>query len=136
MSHPVDEYVGKRVRLRRTILGMSQEALGNIVGVTFQQIQKYERGANRIGSSRLFEFSNAMGVSVSYFFDGFEGISQDKAVGMADGAEKFQHEEISSRESMEIARYYSRISDPQVRRRVLELVKSIANEQKEPAGVQ
>src|SRR5471032_1999010 len=68
-SHPVDVHVGARMRQRRTLLGMSQEKLGTAVGLTFQQIQKYERGSNRIGSSRLFEFSKVLDVPVSYFFD-------------------------------------------------------------------
>src|SRR5207344_3086974 len=68
-SHPVDVHVGARMRQRRTLLGMSQEKLGTAVGLTFQQIQKYERGSNRIGSSRLFEFAKVLDVPVSYFFD-------------------------------------------------------------------
>ena len=68
-SHPVDRYVGARTRQRRTLLGMSQGTLGTAVGLTFQQIQKYETGANRIGSSRLYEFAKVLDVPVSYFFD-------------------------------------------------------------------
>src|SRR6478609_5765393 len=68
-SHPVDVHVGARMRQRRTLPGMSQEKLGTAVGLTFQQIQKYERGANRIGSSRLYEFAKVLDVPVSYFFD-------------------------------------------------------------------
>lgn len=67
--NPIDVHVGSRVRLRRTLLGLSQERLGEAVGLTFQQIQKYERGANRIGASRLFEFSRILDVPVSFFFD-------------------------------------------------------------------
>src|SRR5512147_1895392 len=69
VPNPVDIHVGSRVRLRRTLLGLSQEKLGEAVGLTFQQIQKYERGANRIGASRLFEFSRILDVPVSFFFD-------------------------------------------------------------------
>ena len=68
-SHPVDVHVGTRMRQRRTLLGMSQEKLGKAVGLTFQQIQKYERGANRMGSSRLYEFARVLDVPISYFFD-------------------------------------------------------------------
>src|SRR4026207_616657 len=68
-SHPVDVHVGARMRQRRTLLGMSQEKLGAAVGLTFQQVQKYERGGNRIGSSRLYEFAKVLDVPVSYFFD-------------------------------------------------------------------
>ena len=72
-SHPVDAHVGIRMRQRRTLLGMSQTRLGDAVGLTFQQVQKYERGANRVGSSRLFEFAKALDVPVSYFFDEMPG---------------------------------------------------------------
>lgn len=126
--HPVDVHVGKRLRLRRTILGMSQEALGKIIGVTFQQIQKYERGVNRMGSSRLFEFAKAISVPVSYFFEGYE--EQGKVLGMAEGgAPDFEHERMSSRETLELVRAYYKLTDPQVRKRVFELVKSIAENQ-------
>ncbi|MBL4614923.1 MAG: helix-turn-helix transcriptional regulator, partial [Magnetovibrio sp.] len=70
---PVDVHVGARLRQRRTLLGMSQEKLGEAVGLTFQQIQKYERGANRIGASRLYQLSNVLDVSVSYFFEEMPG---------------------------------------------------------------
>jgi len=83
MSHPVDIHVGKRLRSRRTLLGMSQEELGKSVGVTFQQIQKYERGLNRIGSSRLYEFACILGVSVTYFFEDLDAAVQTKAENLA-----------------------------------------------------
>ncbi len=133
MPHPVDIYVGKRLRMRRTILGMSQEAIGNAIGVTFQQVQKYERGINRMGSSRLYDFSRLLGVPVSYFFEGYdeEGGSAAYPMGMAGMAEDmpsdFEHEKLTSRETLEMMRAYYRISDPQVRKRVFELVKSLAD---------
>jgi len=68
LAHPIDIHVGKRIRLRRTLLGMSQEAIGAAIGVSFQQVQKYERGVNRVGASRLFEFSKILDAPVSYFF--------------------------------------------------------------------
>src|SRR5512147_126443 len=88
VPNPVDIHVGSRVRLRRTLLGLSQEKLGEAVGLTFQQIQKYERGANRIGASRLFEFSRILDVPVSFFFDDMServtGTDGPAAAGMAD----------------------------------------------------
>lgn len=135
--HPVDVHVGKRLRLKRTILGMSQEAIGNAIGVTFQQIQKYERGINRMGSSRLYEFAKVMGVPVSFFFEEFSdfpqsgtGVHKYAAPGLAeDAAPVFEHEQLSSRETLEMMRAYYRITDPQVRKRIFELVKSVADQQ-------
>ncbi len=131
-NHPVDAYVGKRLRMRRTILGMSQEAIGNAIGVTFQQVQKYERGINRMGSSRLYDFSRILGVPVSYFFEGYDqemGMAPTYATGMAEKLpDDFEHEKLTSRETLEMMRAYYRITDPQVRKRVFELVKSIANQ--------
>lgn len=130
MPHPIDIHVGKRLRQRRTILGMSQEAIGDAIGVTFQQIQKYERGVNRIGSSRLYEFSRILSVPVAYFFEELEkGPSlTPNTVGLSEEAPPFAHDKISSRETLEIMRAYYRISDPRVRKRVFDLVKSLADE--------
>ena len=86
---PVDIHVGARVRLRRTLLGMSQEKLGKALGLTFQQVQKYERGANRIGSSRLFQLSRILDVPVSFFFDEMAPETTKKADGMAEGTSRF-----------------------------------------------
>ncbi len=125
--HPVDIHVGKRLRLRRKMMGMSQEELGSAVGVTFQQIQKYERGTNRMGSSRLFEISNVLHTSISYFFDGFVDESQ---FGFAepDSAEKLddiEQQEMESKETLSLLQAYYRINDPNVRNKVLALIKSL-----------
>lgn len=137
MPHPVDIYVGKRLRMRRTILGMSQESIGNAIGVTFQQIQKYERGINRMGSSRLYDFSRLLGIPVSYFFEGYDaesGNAAPYAAGMGeDSPSNFEHEKLTSRETLEMMRAYYRITDPQVRKRVFELVKSLADKPEEVA---
>lgn len=131
MPHPVDVYVGKRLRMRRTILGMSQEAIGNAIGVTFQQVQKYERGINRMGSSRLFDFSRILSIPVSYFFEGYDvetGASPAYGQGMTEeSAAQFEHEKMTSRETLEMMRAYYRITDPHVRKRVFELMKSLAD---------
>src|SRR5262249_42489936 len=125
MPHPVDVHVGKRLRLRRTILGLSQESIGNAIGVTFQQVQKYERGVNRMGSSRLYEFAKILSVPVSYFFEEMEKASDKPAhAGVAEDAPSFEHERMASRETLEMMRSYYRIQDSHVRKRVFELIKT------------
>ncbi|MBY0355932.1 MAG: helix-turn-helix domain-containing protein [Rickettsiales bacterium] len=138
MPHPVDIYVGKRLRMRRTMLGMSQEALGRAIGVTFQQIQKYERGVNRMGSSRLFDFARILNVPVAFYFEGYEDEQQEKSEaaamsaaypGLNDGADQdFEHERLTSRETLELMRAYHRISDNKTRKRIAELIKTMAGE--------
>ncbi len=128
--NPVDVHVGSRVRLRRTLLGLSQEKLGEAVGLTFQQIQKYERGANRIGASRLFEFSRILDVPVSFFFDdmpenGGRGVEDQPVPPIEPPA--VEQDPLTRRETLELVRAYYRITDPQVRRRLFELTKSLGN---------
>lgn len=126
---PVDIHVGSRVRLRRTLLGLSQEKLGEAVGLTFQQIQKYERGANRIGASRLFEFSRILDVPVSFFFDDMSDRvsgADGAAAGMADQPQAtMEPDPLTRRETLELVRAYYRIADPQIRKRLFELTKSL-----------
>ena len=130
---PVDVHVGGRVRVRRTLLGMSQEKLGAAVGLTFQQIQKYERGANRIGASRLFELSRVLDVPISFFFD--DMTSAVKAgpggrrgrAGLSDqGQEAFRRDPLAKRETLELVRAYYKIENPKVRKRTFGLVKALA----------
>ncbi len=132
--NPIDVHVGARVRLRRTLLGMSQEKLGEALGLTFQQVQKYERGANRVGASRLYDLSRVLDVPVSFFFDDMndELKSQSPAqiVGLTELQEApahFEHDPMAKRETLELVRAYYRISDPQVRKRVYELAKALAD---------
>lgn len=124
--HRIDVHVGSRVRLRRTLLGFSQEKLGDALGLTFQQVQKYERGANRIGSSRLYELSRILDVPVSFFFDDIPGVPGESggAAGVA-GPDAQETSQMSRRETMELVRAYYRIDDPVVRKRVFDLVKAI-----------
>lgn len=130
--HPVDIYVGKRLRMRRVMLGLSQEAVGKAIGVTFQQIQKYERGANRMGSSRLYDFSEILNVSPSYFFEGYEeeaGIAvAQKAAGFGEEDVPFEHEKLTSRETLEVMRAYYSIRDSKVRKKMLDLMRSLGEE--------
>ena len=131
VPNPVDIHVGGRVRMRRTLLGLSQEKLGDAVGLTFQQIQKYERGANRVGASRLHEFSRILDVPISYFFDALPAELKTYKGRMARGLEDQPLEPIESdpltrRETLELVRAYYRITNPRVRRRVFELTKALA----------
>jgi transcriptional regulator with XRE-family HTH domain len=130
MPNPVDIHVGSRVRLRRTLLGLSQEKLGEAVGLTFQQIQKYERGANRIGASRLFEFSRILDVPVSFFFDDMNerarGGEGEPSLSLSDQPHApLDPDPLTRRETLELVRAYYRIGDPQVRKRLFELTKSL-----------
>lgn len=129
---PVDIHVGSRVRLRRTLLGMSQEKLGEAVGLTFQQIQKYERGANRIGASRLYELSKILDVPVSFFFDDMPETIKDaekkRVAGFVDHYQApMEPDPMAKRETLELVRAYYRIGNSGVRKRLFELTKSIAN---------
>ena len=126
--NPIDIHVGKRVRLRRTLLGMSQEKLGKAINLTFQQVQKYERGTNRIGSSRLYQLSQVLDIPVSYFFDDLPiEITARKSPGLTDvKVASFQGDPLVKRETLELVRAYYRITDPSVRKRVFELVKAVA----------
>jgi len=124
---PIDVHVGSRVRMRRTLLGMSQEKLGNALGLTFQQIQKYERGANRIGSSRLYKLSHILDVPVGYFFDDMQAATVRNARGLSDaGPQAFEQDKLAKRETLELVRAYYKITDPKIRKRTFELVKAVA----------
>jgi len=131
--NPVDIHVGQRIRLRRTLLGMSQEKLGEALGLTFQQVQKYERGANRVGSSRLFQLARVLDVPVSYFFEEMSAETTARAKagvndpGMAeDSGEGYQADPMTKRETLELVRAYYRITDPKLRRRLFDMTKALA----------
>lgn len=125
--HPIDVHVGARVKLRRTLLGMSQDKLGEALGLTFQQVQKYEKGVNRIGASRVFEISKILDVPIQYLFDDFEG-AQGMAAGFGegDGGDVSFMDLLNTPDGVQLCRYYSEIEDPKVKKRVLDLVKAIA----------
>ena len=125
-ANPVDVHVGTRVRLRRMLLGMSQEKLGEHLGLTFQQIQKYEKGINRIGASRLFDLSRVLAVPVQFFYE--ELPVSDGAGGFAEQPEGYAVEFLSSREGLELNKAFARITDPRVRRSIVELIRSFAGE--------
>ena len=127
--NPVDAHVGSRVRLRRMLLGMSQERLGESMGLTFQQVQKYEKGVNRIGASRLFQISKILDVPVQFFFEEAPHIGGDgtAARGMAEpDSEAFILEFLNSREGLELNRAFVKIPDPKVRKSVVDLVRALS----------
>jgi len=124
--NPVDVHVGSRVRLRRLLLGLSQEKLGDELGVTFQQVQKYERGANRIGASRLYRVAKVLQVPIGFFFEGLEAAP---VAGFAEGDQTPLIDDfINSPEGVQLAAAFARIRDPAVRRKLLELARTLAGE--------
>ena len=128
---PIDKYVGARVRGRRMGMRLSQTKLGETVDVTFQQIQKYENGTNRIGASNLYKMSKTLGVDVGFFYEGVEDVFAEGAhggPGLADGAQaSFERDPMSSREAIELMHNYFRIAAPTVRKKLFNLVRSLAD---------
>ena len=126
-AEAVDVHVGGRVRQRRTMLGMSQEKLGEALGLTFQQVQKYERGANRIGASRLYHISEVLDVPINYFFEDISPSFTKKLgkAGLSEAQAEYDRDPMAKRETLELVRSYYKISDPRVRRRVFELTKQL-----------
>ncbi len=129
MPHPVDVHVGARVRVRRTLLGMTQTSLGEAIDLTFQQVQKYERGTNRVSSSRLFDLSRVLDVPVEFFFE--EMPAEIAASSPAQGRRKakapmsYAPDPMAKRETLELVRAYYKISEPQVRKRLYEMTKAL-----------
>jgi len=134
MAHPVDSHVGARVRQRRTMLGMKQFKLGDAVNLSFQQIQKYEQGSNRVSSSRLFEFAKVLGVPVSYFFDEMPAnalagrpMSGRRRSGFGEVATPFEQDKdpMAKRETLELVHAYYKVRQARVRKRIFEMVKAV-----------
>lgn len=124
--NPVDVHVGQRLRQRRTFLGMTQEQLGNALGITFQQVQKYERGTNRVGASRLYDISRVLDVPPQYFFD---EMPKDRDGGMSEsGQSPYSGDGVMDREIMDLVRAFRQVSNPLVRQRVTELVRTISRQ--------
>lgn len=125
---PVDTHVGARLRLRRTLMGLSQTELARSVGLTFQQVQKYESGANRISASRLYHIAEALDVPVSFFFDDIpRGGAAALSMGLSEDQTGFAAPDSSGREGLEMMRNYHRITDEAIRRSVYDLTKSLAS---------
>ena len=128
--NPVDQHVGSRVRMRRVLLGMSQEKLAESLGLTFQQVQKYEKGTNRIGASRLQEISNALQVAPSFFFEGLNGHAPAQDIGFAEEASARSITNfVVPAEGLQLNKAFTQITDPKVRRRIIDLVIAVAGSQ-------
>jgi transcriptional regulator with XRE-family HTH domain len=126
--NPIDRYVGSRVRMRRMMLSMSQEKLGDALGLTFQQVQKYEKGTNRIGASRLQQISEILQVPVAFFFEGAPVLA-----GMADGLAEapspaYISDFLATSDGLALTKAFVEIKDSRVRRRIVDLVEAIAGE--------
>lgn len=131
-ANPIDGQVGNRLRLRRMMIGMSQEKLGELLGLTFQQVQKYEKGVNRIGAGRLFEIARILGVPIQYFYESVtEQLANAPGFGERDSQPVLEF--VSSGDGLQLSLAYMRIKDSKVRKRVLDLVKSLADDTSEKA---
>lgn len=130
-ANPIDAHVGHRVRLRRMLIGMNQERLGELLGLTFQQVQKYEKGVNRIGAGRLYEIASILGVNIGFFYDDIE---EDVAQGAASLGGSREHppvmEFMSSGEGIQLSVAFMRIKDVKVRRKILDLLRSLSEDEK------
>ena len=128
--NPVDVHVGARMRMRRMMLNVSQEKLGEALGVSFQQIQKYEKGTNRIGAGRLQDVATQLQVPISYFYDGMAGSSHaEAAAGFAEEGSSYVSDLLTTSDGVELTRAFLRIRDAKVRRRVVDLVRAIAEQE-------
>lgn len=130
MAHPIDIHVGRRLRQRRRLLGLTQEKLAHAVNIRFQQIQKYESGANRISASRLWSLSKALDVSVSYFFDGMNGAepeSEYNRYGEYGFAEAPAESVLEDKETIDLVRYYYQLNE-EPRRRLLDLARALSGD--------
>ena len=131
--NPIDLYVGSRVRMRRSLLGMSQERLAAELGVTFQQVQKYERGLNRIGASRLWDLAQFLGVNVDFFYQDIDSNTSDQSPrkiyanpGLSEDICEFNMDVLLRRDVIALLHAYVKITDPKVQRSILDLVGSLA----------
>lgn len=127
--NPIDIHVGSRVRLRRNMLGMSQEKLGESLGITFQQIQKYEKGTNRVGASRLQAIATILSVPVSFFFEDAPDQNKTQKGFAEDNSTTYVVDFLNSAEGLQLNRAFVKIGDARVRRKVVDLVKALAAEE-------
>lgn len=135
--NPIDKHVGSRVRMRRMMLGMSQEKLGDALALTFQQVQKYEKGTNRIGASRLQQISNILQVPVAFFFEGAPHLPEGTAPATFEGAPSptYVSDFLATSDGLSLTKAFMRIPDAKLRRRIVDLVQQIAGEDTEkPVG--
>lgn len=134
VPNPIDRHVGSRVRMRRMLAGISQEKLGEALGLTFQQIQKYEKGANRISASRLQQIAKKLEVPVSFFFDGAPGGDATPAAGFADSpSTAYISDFLATSEGVQLTKAFVRIKSGRVRRRIVDIVEALAEEDDQKA---
>src|SRR5690349_19188534 len=126
--NPTDKHVGSRVRMRRMMLGMSQEKLGDSLGLTFQQIQKYEKGSNRIGASRLQQISHILQVPVAFFFEGAPNLHGSTDRMKEAPSPSYVSEFLATPEGLALTKAFMRITEPKLRRRIVDVVAEIASE--------
>lgn len=129
--NPTDKHVGARVRMRRMMMSMSQEKLGDALGLTFQQVQKYEKGTNRIGASRLQQIAQILGTNVSFFFEG----APSGGNGTAEPIPDFLSEFLSTSDGIAIAKAFGQIADAKVRHRIVGLIEQIAEADRAPVAI-
>jgi transcriptional regulator with XRE-family HTH domain len=132
VPNPVDKHVGSRVRMRRILIGMSQEKLGEALGLTFQQVQKYEKGTNRIGASRLQQIAHILGVAVEFFFEGSPASNNPVAEGAGlneSAGTRYVADFLATNEGVQLNRAFVRIRDAKLRRRIVDLVTAMAGEE-------
>jgi transcriptional regulator with XRE-family HTH domain len=126
--NPIDKHVGSRVRMRRMMISMSQEKLGERLGITFQQIQKYEKGTNRIGASRLQQIAGVLGVPVAFFFEGAP--NQDSSGNLGEAVSPaYVSDFLATADGLALTKAFMKVKDPKVRRRIVDLVEAIASEE-------
>ncbi len=127
---PIDRHVGSRVRMQRVLMKMSQEKLGEALGLTFQQVQKYEKGTNRIGASRLQQISKTLNVPPSFFFEGAPTGGNENANGFTEeSSSRFVVDFLSTAEGLHLNRAFARIKDPKVRKRMVDLITTLADQE-------
>lgn len=127
-ANAVDAEIGNRLRMRRMLMGMSQERLGELLSVTFQQVQKYERGTNRVSASRLYDLHKILGVPIDYFFETLTEKAPAPGFAESDDDEMAMHQLLATKEGIELNRAFLRITDPAKRRVVVDLVRSMAGD--------
>lgn len=130
--NPIDRHVGSRVRMRRMMVGMSQEKLGDALGLTFQQVQKYEKGTNRISASRLQHIASILGVTIAFFYEGAPTGGEGDAGFAENASPAYMTDFVSSAEGLELMKSFQLIKNPKLRRRIVELVSAIADDQTGP----
>jgi transcriptional regulator with XRE-family HTH domain len=127
--NPIDVHVGRKLQLRRTLLGLSQERLGDLIGLTFQQVQKYESGANRVSSSRLYDIARVLDIGIPYFFEGMSAEVEGQSPGHLQGAVPLVSDDeknpMARRETLELVRAYYQIKNPRIRKQLVDLTRSL-----------